>query len=278
MEFGAFLEITRPHNCVLAGVVAVLGSIVALGHFPPLFKSMMAFLVVFLGCSGGNTINDYFDYEIDAINRPNRPIPRGAIPRSIALYYSLLLFSVGLFVSWTINLYAFILAVLAYSTMILYAWKLKYAPLIGNLAVGGLTGATPLYGAVAVGKIGLAGTLALCAFTVNVAREIIKDIEDYRGDVLKGARTLPVVIGKRKAALVGSFFGFLTITFSFLPVMKGIGLGYLSMIPVDAIILYSSVLILLNQDRGTAKRAQLLLKFSIFLAVLAFMVASLCRG
>jgi len=277
MELKAFVEITRPHNCTLAGVVGVLGSVVAVGHLPGALKTLLVFLVVALGCSGGNTINDYFDYEIDKINRPERPLPRGAMERRVALYYSVFLLLVGLSIALFINLPAFLLAVLAYVTMVLYAWKLKPLPFVGNLAVAALTGATPLYGAVAVGRIGLAGTLAVCAFLVNVAREVIKDVEDFEGDSLKGARTLPIIIGKRRASIVGSTFGIATVIASFLPIKGGVGLGYYSMLPVDALILYASLIILRSQDRKTAHRSQIILKVSIFLAVLAFLTAALVR-
>ncbi|MBP1911437.1 geranylgeranylglycerol-phosphate geranylgeranyltransferase [Thermococcus stetteri] len=277
MELRAFVEITRPHNCALAGIVGVLGSIVAAGGLPGLKIAALVFLVVFLGCAGGNTINDYFDYEIDKINRPERPLPRGAMSRKTAFWYSIALFIVGIVLAWFINIWDFLLAIVAYVTMFLYAWKLKPMPFVGNIAVASLTGATPLYGAIAVGEIGLAGTLALCAFLVNVAREVIKDIEDIEGDMVKGAKTLPILVGRKKAAYVGALFAILTVVASFLPVKAGIGLGYLAMLPVDAIILYSAFLILRSQDRESAHRSQILLKVSVFLAVLAFLIASLVR-
>ncbi|NJE85628.1 geranylgeranylglycerol-phosphate geranylgeranyltransferase [Thermococcus sp. CX2] len=275
MELKAFVEITRPHNCVLAGIVGLLGSIVAVGHFPDLKTSLLVFLVVTLGCAGGNTINDYFDYEIDKVNRPDRPLPRGAMDRKTALWYAMLLFAVGLALAYMINRYAFILAIIAYVTMFLYAWKLKPLPFIGNLVVAGLTGATPLYGAVAVEHLGLAGYLAICAFLVNVAREVIKDIEDVKGDLVKGAKTLPIIWGKKKAAYVGSFFALLTVIASFLPVKAGVGVGYYAMVPVDVIILYAAYLILKSQEREVARKSQKLLKMSIFLAVMAFLIAAI---
>ncbi|ASJ06477.1 geranylgeranylglycerol-phosphate geranylgeranyltransferase [Thermococcus pacificus] len=275
MEFKAFIEITRPHNCLLAGIVGVLGSIVAVGDIPAPRTALLVFLVVVLGCAGGNTINDYFDYEIDKINRPERPLPRGAMSRRTALYYSLALFAVGLSLAALINIYAFTIALVAYVMMFLYAWKLKPLPFVGNLTVAALTAATPLYGAVAVEHLGLAGYLAVCAFLVNVAREVIKDIEDVEGDVAKGARTLPILWGNKKAARVGALFAVLTVAASFLPVKAGVGLGYYAMVPVDLIILYAAYLILRSQDRETAHRSQKLLKISIFLAVMAFLVAAL---
>ncbi len=275
MKFRAFIEITRPHNCVLAGVVGILGSIVAVGHLPGMIRTLLVFLVVTIGCSGGNTINDYFDYEIDRINRPERPLPRGAMGRKTAFWYAVFLFAVGIALSWFINIYAFLLAVAAYVTMFLYAWKLKPLPFIGNIAVASLTGATPLYGAIAVGRIGLAGTLALCAFLVNVAREVVKDIEDVEGDIEEGAKTLPILLGKKKAAYIAAFFGFATVVASFLPVRAGVGLGYYAMVPVDLLIIYASYIILRDQGREAAHRAQKMLKISIFLAVMAFLIAAL---
>ncbi|WP_297068761.1 geranylgeranylglycerol-phosphate geranylgeranyltransferase [Thermococcus sp.] len=275
MEAKAFVEITRPHNCLLAGLVGLLGSIVAVGHFPNVKISVLVFLVVAIGCSAGNTINDYFDYEIDRVNRPERPLPRGAMTRKTALWYAVLLFAVGLGLAMLINSYALVLALVAYSAMFIYAWRLKPMPFIGNLVVASLTGATPLYGAVAIGKLGLAGYLALCAFLVNVAREVIKDIEDIEGDTAKGARTLPIIWGKRKAAYVGVVFAMLTVVSSFLPIRGGVGVGYWAMVPVDAVIIYAAWLILKNQDARSAHRAQELLKVSIFLAVMAFLIAAL---
>ncbi|MDI3475340.1 MAG: geranylgeranylglycerol-phosphate geranylgeranyltransferase [Thermococcaceae archaeon] len=275
MNLRAYLEITRPHNCLLAGVVGLLGAVVASGALPPLETGVLTFLVVVLGCSAGNTINDYFDYEVDKINRPERPLPRGAMSRREALWYSLVLFALGLLFAALISKEAFIFALIAYVAMFLYAWKLKPMPFLGNLTVAALTGATPLYGAVAVGRIGLAGYLAICAFLVNVSREIIKDIEDVEGDVARGSKTLPIIWGKKKAAYLGAFFAVLTVIASFLPVRAGVGAGYYSIIPVDLIILYSAFLILRDQGRESAAKSQRLLKLSVFLAVMVFLAASL---
>lgn len=277
MEFKGFLEILRPANCVVAGLVGVLGATVALGSLPSYEKSLMIFLVVFLGCSWGNIINDYFDYEIDKINRPNRPLPRGALSRKVALVYGLCLSALGLLIAYMLNLWAFLFAFGAYLLMYLYAWRLKPAPLVGNLAVATLTGATPLYGAIAVGKIGLAGYLALCAFLVNVAREIFKDVEDVEGDKAHGAKTLPIVWGVEKASKLGVLFSIATVIASFLPVKAGIGLGYLPIIVVDGIILFSSYEILKNPSPITAGKVQRKLKLAIYLAVFSFLLGSLTK-
>jgi len=278
MELKAFIEILRPHNCFIAGLVGILGSVVAIGKFPEFNLALLIFSVVFLGCGGGDTINDYFDYEIDRINRPTRPLPRGAISRKTAFWYAIVLFAVGLVLASRINTNALLLALVAYVTMIVYAWKLKPLPFIGNLAVAFLAGITPIYGAVSVGKIGFAGYLAICAFLVNVAREIIKDIEDMEGDKAEGAKTLPIVWGVKKSAYLASIFGIATIIASILPVKLGIGVGYFTILLVDFLVLSAIFDILKNPSPKVAGRSQRKLKLAIYLAVFSFLFGSITQG
>ncbi|MFA4641240.1 geranylgeranylglycerol-phosphate geranylgeranyltransferase [Pyrococcus kukulkanii] len=276
MESKAFIEIMRPHNCILAGIVGILGALVAYEGIPGINKLALIFLVVYFGCSAGNTINDYFDYEIDRINRPKRPIPRGAIPRNVALYYALIQYLIGIILAYFLRIEAFLFALGAYALTFLYAWKLKPLPFVGNLAVATLTGVTPIYGAVGVGRIGLAGYLAICAFLVNVAREIMKDIEDVEGDRKMGAKTLPIILGEKKAGIIASAFGFATVIASFLPVKVGIGLGYAPMVIVDAMILKASIDVL--RDPRKASKAQKSLKMATFIAVISFLLGALTKG
>jgi len=278
MELKGFIEILRPINCLIAGLVGILGATVALGNLPPIKTSLLIFLVVFLECSWGNIINDYFDYEIDKINRPNRPLPRGALSKNIALVYGISLGGVAILIAYLINFEAFIFALGAYLLMYLYARKLKPQPFIGNLIVATLTGVTPIYGAIAVGKIGLAGYLALCAFLVNVAREIFKDIEDIEGDKVQGAKTLPIVWGIENSSKIGITFSIATIIASVLPVKAGIGLGYFPIIIVDGIILWATCEVLKNPSPKTAGRVQKKLKIAIYLAVFSFLLGSITKG
>ena len=74
-----YLKIIRPANSVAAGLAVLLGVIIATGTIP--LASLPLIAVVFLVTAAGNVINDYCDSEIDAINRPDRPIPSGAVTK-----------------------------------------------------------------------------------------------------------------------------------------------------------------------------------------------------
>ncbi|WP_048149723.1 geranylgeranylglycerol-phosphate geranylgeranyltransferase [Palaeococcus ferrophilus] len=275
MEVKAFIEITRPHNALMAGLVGVLGAIISLGHVPEAGKLALVFLVVTLGTAGGNTINDYFDYEIDRINRPDRPIPRGAMGRETARLYAVALFLLGIGLAYFLNLWAFIITLVAYALMYVYAWKLKPLPLVGNLTVSFLTGITPVFGAIAFGRIGLAGYLSLSAFLVNLSREILKDIEDVEGDRAMGARTLPIVWGIGRSSKLAALFAVLTILSSLLPLTTGVGRGYWPIVFVDLLLLKVALDAWSKPSIETASKGQKRLKVAIFLAILVFLAGSL---
>ncbi|MCD4807218.1 MAG: UbiA family prenyltransferase, partial [Methanococcoides sp.] len=96
----AYLELMRAGNCAMAAFAGLIGVLIAyniLSSASPyvslsLFDTSLIFAVVFLVTGAGNGLNDYFDIEIDKVNKPSRPIPSGKISLKSALYFSLLLF------------------------------------------------------------------------------------------------------------------------------------------------------------------------------------------
>ena len=106
----AYIQLIRYGNCTMAAIAAVTGVFIAFNILNTssldlsfFYNSLTVFLVVFFVTGAGNAINDYFDYEIDAINKPSRPIPSGKIGLSRAFSFSLALFIFGIIIASTIN-------------------------------------------------------------------------------------------------------------------------------------------------------------------------------
>ena len=74
MGLAGFFRITRPANSVIAGLAAIVAYLIATGTLVNGVLLLMA--VVILITAAGNVINDYFDAEIDAINRQSVPSPQ----------------------------------------------------------------------------------------------------------------------------------------------------------------------------------------------------------
>ena len=150
--------------------------------------------------AAGYIINDYYDVKIDLINKPERVVIGKRVTRRYAiLLHTLLSFNgvaLGFLLNWKLGVVNFLSAFLLWW----YSNSLKRQPLIGNLAVALLTGlavfiVTLLYPDFPKTE---AAIYSLFAFYVTLVREIIKDMEDLKGDNTFGCRTLPIIWGVRK--------------------------------------------------------------------------------
>ena len=277
-----YIEILRPGNGIMSAISVLLLAIID--------KSIsgiviLAMLTVFFETSAGNVINDYFDYNIDLINKPERPLPSGRISLKNGRNYAYLLFLLALICSLIIsittdNWIPVIIVIIAHIILYLYAYKLKSTPLVGNLAVGFMTGFGIVFGGYSINNpqiIAISIFLGLFAFVMTTAREIIKDIEDIEGDRKDGARTLPILIGAKKPAILAS--ALIVIACALCPLLyyyNVFGLLYLIVIAVAVIIfLYSAAIILKSQDRDTAHKSSKYIKYAMLISFLAFILGSI---
>jgi 4-hydroxybenzoate polyprenyltransferase len=150
--------------------------------------------------AAGYIINDYYDVKIDLINKPERVV----VGRGVSRRYAILLHTVlsitgillGLILNWKIGAINFFSVFMLW----LYSNLLKRMPFVGNFVVAFLTA-----GSIAIpwllypfaGKTNIL-IYTLFAFFTTLVREIIKDLEDLKGDNTFGCRTLPIVWGLRK--------------------------------------------------------------------------------
>lgn len=185
-------------------------------------------LATVLIAAAGYVVNDIFDQESDAINRPKQLVVGKSISEANAysIYVGLNLVGVGIgfYLSNVIEkpsfatIFIFIAALLYF-----YATTLKGIVLLGNFVVAFILalsvliiGVFDLYPMVFHGNQAQMSVLfsiltdyAVFAFLINFIREIIKDAEDVKGDYNQGIRTLPILFGIERTAKV--IFGLLLI-------------------------------------------------------------------
>ena len=263
------VELTRPGNTLAAGVLTFIGAFVAGGLTAPT-STAFAVLATGFATGGGNAINDYFDREIDAINRPDRPLPRGAVTARAALAFSLALFVAAVGLTLLLPPIAIAIAVVNLLALIAYTEVFKGLPGVGNALVAYLTGSTFLYGGAAVGgDLATVSVLFVLAAAATMAREIVKDVEDVAGDREEGLNTLPIAVGERAALGVAAAFVAAAMLASPLPFLRGtFGSAYLVVL-VPTLLGLGAGTYRSFDDPGTG---QTWLKASMFLAALAFVV------
>ena len=276
-----YIEILRPGNALMGAISIILVAIIDKTISIPI---ILAMITVFFETAAGNVINDYFDYNIDLVNKPERPIPSGRISLENGKRYAYLLFLAGTICGFLIsyltdNWIPFAIVLIADVILYLYAYKLKTTPLIGNLAVGFMAGFGFVFGGFTINNPDIVTTsifLGFFAFVMTTAREIVKDIEDVEGDKKDGARTLPILIGKKTPAILATIL--IIVDCALCPLLYTyhiFGILYLAIIAIAVILfIYSAILILKSQDEATAHKSSKLLKIGMLIAFLSFALGS----
>ena len=198
----ALLESIRPLSTLLGLAGAYIGAMVA---GAPLISIpvILAMIVVFLVGAGSMPFNDYFDHEIDRISHPKRPIPSKRLTPQEALYFSLILFGLALTISYFINFICFGIVVFSLIFLYIYEVFMKNIGFVGNVLVGFLSSLSFTFGGAAVGNPFASILLSIITFFLFTGRETLKDVQDVKGDLLSRS-TLPMKIGEKNAAIVGS--------------------------------------------------------------------------
>jgi 4-hydroxybenzoate polyprenyltransferase len=149
--------------------------------------------------AAGYLINDYYDVKIDYVNKPGRVVVGKLVKRRIVLAAHSLLNIIGIAVGFFLDVYIGLINLTAALLLWFYSNTLKHRPLIGNLTIAFLTGLTLISVAFYYQRnVYLLINYAIFAFSITLVREIIKDLEDIRGDLRFGSRTLPIIWGIRK--------------------------------------------------------------------------------
>lgn len=199
----AWWRLLRGGNAVFAGLVAAVGAwlIHPAQQWPFLVQVALAPLLI---TAGGNIQNDLCDINIDRINRPDRPLPSGSIPASIATGVMWALFLLGLAGAWLLSIWALIIAVTVVLGLSLYNHRVSKTPLYGNILIAFMGALPVVYGALASRpqldtRLFVVLAVSAIAFWLHLAREILKDVLDIEGDLLAQRRTIPILLGPRAA-------------------------------------------------------------------------------
>ena len=167
----ALVALLRLPYWLMTGGLAVLTAFAILkGNFSNIQTSvgildfgvvvLLTFFSMAFIASAGFAINDYFDHESDAIIKPKRPIPSGALTLKQAVVVTGVLFALGLVLSAIINWLSFAIIALDSLLLLVYSYMVKRkSGFAANLLMGILTGTAFIFGQATV-----TGTITLSFF------------------------------------------------------------------------------------------------------------------
>ncbi|HVP23467.1 MAG TPA: UbiA family prenyltransferase [Conexivisphaerales archaeon] len=236
----AVAELVKVELPAAAGVCVVAGEVMALGHLPTVSTAILGFLVGFLISGAAMISNDYFDYEVDKVNHPERPFPSGRITKSELMVTEAAFSLAGLVAAGILGLVVLAAAAALWVVGFLYNWRYKEAGLLGNTMVSVSVASTFVIGGMAsAGPVnGLVWTFGCLAFMFDLAEEIAGGAMDVIGDAQRNVRSLARTHGRTQAFRVSTFLYILVIVGTLTPfAMDWLGTGYLVIVAVVDILI-----------------------------------------
>ncbi|MFN4975571.1 MAG: geranylgeranylglycerol-phosphate geranylgeranyltransferase [Bacteroidota bacterium] len=216
---GAFLRLVRWQNLLF---IVITQCCYEYGIYLPIYKThdLTQFILLVVAsvliAAAGYIINDYFDLNIDQINKPEKVVVNHGVSRRWAIFWHMLLSLLGFFCT-VLALSPFHFWYLIFANLIcivllwLYSTNFKRQLLIGNVVISLLTSwviliiffskspislqsvTSPDQAAIRLFRLTM--LYAAFAFVISLIREVLKDMEDRVGDQQYGCRTMPIVWG-----------------------------------------------------------------------------------
>jgi 4-hydroxybenzoate polyprenyltransferase len=225
----AFLRLIRFQNLlIVVGTLylvryCILSPILKYGELSLQLNEFSFFLLVLSTVfitSAGYVINDYFDRKTDLVNKPHSVIIGKKINRRYAMAFHIVFNIIGILIGFYISLsigepFLSLIFITVSGLLWFYSTTYKKQLLVGNLIVAFLTALVPLivflfeypllkstysnlfttYSSIIKYLTSWILGYAGFAFLLTLAREIIKDTEDFEGDSAYGNQTIPIVVG-----------------------------------------------------------------------------------
>ena len=222
MKLVVFLRLIRLKNLLLICYVFLLINYflfpaIEINKFLSTFQFVILLLATICITASGYIINDIFDIDSDKINKPNKMVVGKSISiekaKKLYLYINTIGIVLGIGLCLQIEkpnlVFIFIAAPLL---LFYYSKKIQRIPLIGNILISLLISFS-IYMLVLFENNSANNSvyyiifvLCIFSFLINLAREIVKDIIDVKGDFNQGLKTLPIVLGIQRSSIITALF------------------------------------------------------------------------
>ncbi len=271
------IKLTRIINSLMMGFAVLIGETIALGgSHPHLMSTLLGFTTAFTLTGASMAVNDYYDRSVDAVNEPNRPIPSGIISPKETLVYAAALVIIGMLSAFFTNCACLIIATISLIVSMFYNTKGKASGLTGNFMVSFSVAIPFVYGGLVVKQIvdPLLLLFSSIAFLSNTGREVTKGIVDVEGDKIRNSKTIALVFGSKKAAIVAALFYISAVFLSVVPIFLNLVTSTYTLLIVasDLGFIFCSMLLLKNFSRDNARFIKNIVLICMIAGLAAFMM------
>ena len=279
-RFWAFARLGRVWNGVLVVASVLIGAYFAAngeqGRTSGWINSgvYLGCLSAFLIATGAYALNDFFDWKIDKINKPTRPLPGGELSGPAAAFFGFLCVLTGIALSYFVNSKSFFAAFISGLLVVQYALIFKRVMIIGHVVTAFLSAFGFLFGAWASGysAIRLPLYAFIFGFLFHLGREFMKAAEDREADLQQGAKTFAVLTSVKLSVQIATIILALLAVVAWLPFFtENFNWIYLVLVifGIDLVLCFSLYLALRNPVPAVLSKVNRHLKFSMAAGLLA---------
>ena len=275
----SLFSVVRGYNILMIALAQYLAAIYILGHHLPLRKvvfDLNLFLIVTasaLVIASGYIINNFYDAEKDLINKPSK----SWLDRLVSQRFKLTTYFILNFLAVIGASYVSFRAVFFFSAYIFGIWfyshKLKRIPFVGNI-VSAMLSIAPFF-AVFVYYKNFETVIfvhAMFLFLLILAREMIKDLENIKGDLAQNYKTVPILYGSNTSKIIISCLIILTLLPSYLLIAKfDVGHMYLYFIASSFLLIFSLLILWKSSSKKHYVLLHNLLKLIIVVGVFSIL-------
>ncbi|MCX6188305.1 MAG: geranylgeranylglycerol-phosphate geranylgeranyltransferase [Bacteroidetes bacterium] len=197
------VQIIRPKNLLLMALLQcfVLLKLGAYNYlFYDIFKTIILLSSTVLIAAGGYIINDYFDVKIDLVNKPQQVVIGNFLSRRWAIIYHIVFTVLGILCAAYISVGTLGIAVLCTVLLYLYSSSFKKKFLVGNIIIAFLAALSVIICKTYIKDLDNTKIAVYSVFAAlsTLLREIVKDVEDEKGDTLFQSHSLAISLGLRR--------------------------------------------------------------------------------
>lgn len=279
MTLRAYLELVRLPNSILSGLGALFSILVYSGYSANPLVLSIGFITGFLLTGASMVVNDVVDLEVDKVNKPWKPLPRGDASVQSSLVLAVVMVAVALALNTYLGTPALLVSVVYCALGISYSFMRKYW--WSHVLVATSTTGPVVYGYVVTGAprrdLYFTTVFTAVVVAVNLGREFLKALQDYEGDLAKGYKTIATRLGVEKAlramlvtGVVGSALALYTLALS-------VSLAYKALIAVAAALYAYSVLAAYKHSsrREVLENSRKKTLIAMFIGTVAFWLSKL---
>ncbi len=209
LKFFSMFSVVRGYNILIIAIAQYLTSVFILAHNKPVkevvldLNLLMLVLASASAIAGGYIINNFYDYEKDLINRPQKSMLDRLVSQNTKLSFYFVLNFIAVILASYVSFRAVIFFSIYIFAIWLYSHKLKKLPLIGNITSAILT-ITPFFAVFIYYKNFelVIFVHAIFLFLIISMRELTKDLENIKGDLALNYKTIPVVYGEKVSKIM----------------------------------------------------------------------------